>query len=165
MKKLLFLFLLGFPMFSFVSAHKFYVSVTEMEYRPEKNSLQIISRVFIDDFENVLKARCNKDLFLTAEKEHKNAEAFVERYVNEKLKVKINGEFQNLNYLGKEFKDDMVLMYIEIEDVPNFDEIEVSNTLLFDLFPDQKNIVHVKLRNETKSLLLMRDNEEGSLNF
>ena len=38
------------PFFAF-GVHKYYISLTEVEYVPEKASLQIISRYFIDDLD------------------------------------------------------------------------------------------------------------------
>lgn len=165
MKKQLFLFLLIFPLFSFVELHKFYVSVTEMEYRTKKKSLQMITRVFTDDFEDVLQGRYSKSLYLSKENEHPQAEAYIEKYVLQKMQVKVNGKLQELNYVGKEYENDMVLLYIEAENVPEVQTIEVENTLLFDFFPEQKNIVHVEVNNEIKSLLLYRGEEKGQINF
>ena len=43
------------PLFAFTSMHKYYISVTQINYVKEKESVQITSRLFIDDFENALK--------------------------------------------------------------------------------------------------------------
>ena len=45
------------PLFAFTAAHKFYVSVTNVTYSEKNEALQITSRVFIDDLEEVLKER------------------------------------------------------------------------------------------------------------
>ena len=79
--------------------------------------------------------------------------------------MKINGEELQLNYLGKEYDADQLVLYIEVENVAAFDEIEVTNEILTDLFDDQKNVVHVKVNNKTKSLLLMRQQETEKLTF
>ena len=42
-----------FLLSSFTGAHKFYVSVTNVAYSEEEASLQIISRIFIDDLEKL----------------------------------------------------------------------------------------------------------------
>ena len=43
--------LLVLPFFAFTAMHKYYISVTQVNYIQEKQSLQITSRIFIDDFE------------------------------------------------------------------------------------------------------------------
>ena len=68
MRNPLLLFLLVITCFSFAPVHKFYVSVTEMEYVKEKKSVQIITRIFIDDFEAVLNTRFGTELFLATKK-------------------------------------------------------------------------------------------------
>ena len=49
------LLLLVIPLLSFAAAHKFYLSVTDIEYSEKDKSLQIITKVFIDDMEDALK--------------------------------------------------------------------------------------------------------------
>ena len=36
------------------AAHEYYVGLTEITYNPEKDRIEIISRLFHDDFENLL---------------------------------------------------------------------------------------------------------------
>ena len=51
-KQLLLLFAVLF--LSSFSAHKFYVSVTQIDYVPSKKRVEITSRIFIDDLEKGL---------------------------------------------------------------------------------------------------------------
>ncbi|APS39052.1 MULTISPECIES: DUF6702 family protein [Salegentibacter] len=146
-------------------AHEFYLSVTEIEYNNEEQSLQIITRVFIDDFQNVLNERFDADIQLSQEAEEGAVTEHISKYLNQKLRLKIDGEELQLNYLGKEYDADQLVLYIEVENVAAFDEIEVTNEILTDLFDDQKNVVHVKVNNKTKSLLLMRQQETEKLTF
>lgn len=146
-------------------AHEFYLSVTEIEYNNEEQSLQIITRVFIDDFQNVLNERFDADIQLSQEAEEGAVTEHISKYLNQKLRLKINGEELQLNYLGKEYDADQLVLYIEVENVASFNQIEVTNEILTDLFDDQKNVVHVKVNNKTKSLLLMRRQETEKLTF
>lgn len=146
-------------------AHEFYLSVTEIEYNNEEQSLQIITMVFIDDFQNVLNERFDADIQLSQEAEEGAVTEHISKYLNQKLRLKIDGEELQLNYLGKEYDADQLVLYIEVENVAAFDEIEVTNEILTDLFDDQKNVVHVKVNNKTKSLLLMRQQETEKLTF
>ena len=146
-------------------AHEFYLSVTEIEYNNEKQSLQIITRVFIDDFEDVLNERYGADLQLSEEAEEGAVAENISKYLKQKLRLQVNGEELQLNYLGKEYDADQLILYIEVENVTPFNNIEVTNSILTDLFDDQKNIVHVKVNDKTKSLLLMRQQETEKLSF
>ncbi|SKB66590.1 hypothetical protein SAMN05660776_2384 [Salegentibacter holothuriorum] len=146
-------------------AHEFYLSVTEIEYNNEKQSLQIITRVFIDDFEDVLNERYGSDLQLSEEAEEGEVAENISKYLKQKLRLQVNGEELQLNYLGKEYDADQLILYIEVENLAPFNKIEVSNEILTDLFDDQKNVVHVKVNGKTKSLLLMRKQETEKLTF
>ena len=146
-------------------AHEFYLSVTEIEYNNEKQSLQIITRVFIDDFEDVLNERYGADLQLSEEAEEGAVAKNISKYLKQKLRLQVNGEELQLNYLGKEYDADQLILYIEVENVAPFKKIEVTNEILNDLFDDQKNVVHVKVNDKTKSLLLMRQQETEKLTF
>lgn len=165
MKRALFFFLVFLPLLSFSIAHKFYVSATDIAYNEKQRSLQIISHVFTDDLENLLKTRYNKDLYLVKEGEHPAADDLVKKYFQDKLHISVNGKERKLNYIGKEYDKDQLLIYIEVEDVEPIETIGVENAVLTDLFPEQKNVVKVEYGGKIKSLLLMRDALQGTLNF
>ena len=54
--------------------HKYYVSVTKVEYVKEQQSVQIISQIFIDDFENLLRQRYDESITLDIEDEKTTVE-------------------------------------------------------------------------------------------
>jgi len=145
--------------------HDYYVSVTEIKYVKEQKSLQIISQIFIDDFETLLRKRYDENIVLAPDNDIKNIEKYMQRYIEDKLKIKINGNAVNFNFIGKEYKEDITYCYLEIENISDIKSIEVTNSLLFDVLPDQQNIVRLKLFNENKSFLLLPDNDKCVLNF
>ena len=161
----LLLVVLVIPMFSFTGLHKFYVSVTQIEYVEDKQSVQIITRIFIDDMERLLRERYDESITLAIDDEKTTANFHVEKYLKEKLKILINGKSQQLSYLGKEYEDDIMYAYLEIEGVERIDTIEISNQVLFELFEEQQNIVRAKINGKHKSFILVRENDKGVLNF
>lgn len=166
MKKTFFILFLTLLVFtSFKPAHKFYVSVTEVEHNEKKQSLQIISRVFIDDFENVLNLRYGQEITLDPQSETAGAEEFIKKYLEQKLHIEVNGEGATINYLGKEYENDMLVFYIEASGVRDVKNVLVRNSVLMDLFEEQKNLVHVKVKGKTKSMVLVSGREENTLNF
>ena len=66
-----FLLLLIVPLLSF-STHKYYLSLTQIEYKSEARSLQIIINVFMDDIEIALNEKYQINLQLTSKEELKN---------------------------------------------------------------------------------------------
>ena len=153
------------PMVSFTTLHKYYVSLTEIDFVKEEKSVQIISRIFVDDFETVLRDRYDEELTLMVENEGEEIDYYVERYFQEKFKVIINDNAKEFNFIGKEYEDDIMLCYLEIQDIEEISSIQVENRLLFDKFPDQKNIVRFKIYDVNRSILLVKENDKGLLNF
>ena len=162
--KILILFL-SLTLVSFNSAHEYYVSVTEIEHVKEKKAIQIITRVFIDDFEKLLRKRYDENLMLGEGKNETMADKYIERYLRTKFIIKVNGEEIKYDFLGKEYEDDIVYFYLEITNVEAINSFEIKNQMLFEMFPDQQNIVKTKMNGEFKSFILIPRKDTRVLNF
>jgi hypothetical protein len=138
-----------------------------MQYNETDQLFQITTRIFIDDLEEVLKARYEIDAQLATEKEDPQSGPLIEKYLAAKLLVKINGQERQLNYLGREYKDDLVVCYLEIPGVNRAElrSIEVENNVLMEIFEEQQNVLHIKIDAQKKSFILVRENNKGMLNF
>ena len=166
MKSYIFLFISIFSLSSFkADVHKTYLSVTEVEYSEAEHSLQIVSRVFINDFEDVLSQRYQKEVSLSYKDDLKAHKDLMHEYLQKKLHIAVDGEEKKLNLLGSKFDADQIVLFIEVPDVPDFKKISIQNLVLTDLFDTQKNIVNVKKGEKTKSMMLMKDESTGVLNF
>ncbi|RZS91948.1 DUF6702 family protein [Aquimarina brevivitae] len=150
---------------SFTVLHKFYVSVTQIEYDAEEESLQIISRIFIDDIEDLIQVRYDESIVLSPVKESEKVNAYVENYFSQKFELQVNGTPVDYTFLGKEYKEDMMICYLEVKNIKALHSITVKNLILTDLFEEQKNIVHLKKGEQRKSLMLESGNGSGMLKF
>jgi hypothetical protein len=157
--------ILVLPLFAFTVIHKYYVSVTQIEFVKEKESLQIISRIFIEDLEDVLQLRYKEDLIIKKENEAPDVNFYIERYLKGKLIFKINGEEKAFNYLGKEIDNDIVVCYLEILDIKEITTFEIQNLVLFDLYAEQQNVVRTNINSKNKSFILIKENDKALLNF
>ncbi len=153
------------PLLAFTSVHKYYISVTQINYIEDKQSVQIISRIFIDDFENVLRERYDETLILAEKDESKTINIYIERYLKEKLKVKVNNKKVQVNFIGKEYDNDIMRCYLEIENVNSIDALEITNQVLFDLYKEQQNIIKTKIYSEQKSYILIPQKDTALLKF
>jgi hypothetical protein len=155
------------PCFAFTAAHKFYVSVTQVTYSSEEETLQITSRVFIDDLEQVLKERFGADLHLATSGEEEIAASHIEKYLHTKFVLYINGKETAYSYLGKRYDNDIMVCYMEVSGIPpgSISSLEIQNDLLTDLFEEQKNIVHITINDLKKSFVLVRENNKAMLNL
>ncbi|MDX1760808.1 MAG: DUF6702 family protein [Christiangramia sp.] len=145
--------------------HETYLSVTEIEYNKEAQSIQIISRVFIDDLENVLSKRYQQEIGMSYKEDLEKNKALIQKYIDKKLKISVDGKEQKLKLLGSKFDADQVVLFIEATGVKSFKDVEVENLILTDLFDSQKNIVHVKKDKTIESMLLVKGNGSQRVKF
>ena len=158
-KLLLIVFCLSF------SSHKYYVSTSLFNFT-DTNSLQITIRLFKDDFKDAFKKQYSINHVLTDQvlidsTFHSN----INNYLNSFLTVSFDDVINKLNFLGLENKNDMFVFYLEIEDLPSFNIISLDNKLLFDLYSEQQNIIHVKKNGVKKSFISRLNNSVLSLNI
>lgn len=161
----IFILFLVFPLVSATTAHKFYVSITKIEYVKEKGSIQIITKIFTDDIENALRMKYDRSISLDSKKETEAADEDLKKYILQKIKIKVNGKPVQLKYIGKEYATDMVVAYLEVTDVKELKAIEIENKVLMELFPEQQNIIHLKTSKSRRSLILDKDEPNGILKF
>lgn len=166
-KRTLLIVFLCMATFSFESAHKFYVSVTNINYSEEDTAFQVTTRIFIDDLENVLKERYEVDLGLATDREAEASDEIIERYLRSKFVISIDGQPITYKFLGKRYDNDVAICYIELPRVELSDKktMSVQNEILTDLFEEQKNVVHVKWKGNKKSFVLIKGNDKGMLNL
>lgn len=150
---------------AFASAHKYYVSITKIEYVKEQQSVQIITRIFIDDFERLLKERFDDKIVLDVNADETQIDSYIKKYLLSRLKIDINGKQSIINFIGKEYDGDVVQCYLEIEKVESIKSFSIENSVLYDLFNDQKNIVRTHINGKDKSFILIPENDKGMLNF
>ena len=158
-KLILIVFCLGF------SSHKYYVSTSLFNFT-DTNSLQITIRLFKDDFKDALKKKFSINDVLTDDMLIDSTfNSNINNYFNSFLTVSFDDVINKLNFLGLENKNDMFVFYLEIEDLPSFNIISLDNKLLFDLYSEQQNIIHVKKNGVKKSFISRLNNSVLSLNI
>ena len=163
MKKIIILLFIA-PLLSF-SLHKYYVALTEVTFKEESQSVQMIMNVFMDDIETAINSDYKVDLQLTTQKELKDTDAYFYKYLKEHFKTTINNKQVSYNFIGKEYDGDIVYFYLEIENITEINTIEILNTVLLKHFPEQQNLVKASIKKERKSLFLDKKNDKGLLKF
>ncbi|MFT7603922.1 MAG: hypothetical protein ACI8VT_001490, partial [Saprospiraceae bacterium] len=65
-------------------------------------------------------------------------------------------------FIGKEQSEDLqaVWCYLEVTNIKFFNSIEVTNSLLMEVFEDQKNIVHIKAPDNKQGYFLFQKGQE-----
>lgn len=143
--------------------HKFYMSIYQINYVPKKKMLQITSRIFIDDFNEVLEKKYHKKVYLGSEKETVDDESLMKKYLSEKMIFKVNGTMKPASYLSKEVEDNVLICYFRINEISKITKLEIENSALMELNSDQQNIIQANISGEKQSLLFTTENFKGLL--
>ena len=164
-KKISKIFLLSITqLISHVEFHEYYVSTTEVDYIKEKNLMQITIRIFIDDFEEIVKQK-NNNLKVAPDSNSKKINEILNQYIFEKFKISVNDQELIYEFIGKEYKSDMIQAYYEAEINNIIKNISFENYILFDYFKNQQNIIHYKNDKFRKSFLHTIKNPKFTLSL
>ena len=146
--------------------HPLHISVTEIEYNNKVNSLQIISRIFVDDLETAIRdEKKSPNLDILNPKGGQETKALIADYLEKHFIISLDGKKQKMNFLGYEEENFAFVCYLEIESITEFKILEVENTVITEMYSDQSNLVHVTYNGPVKSTRLMKDKPKEKFTF
>jgi len=162
-KNKLFLFL-SVLLSSFSLIHDYYLSTTTLKWVPAKQQLQMTSRFFLEDIEALMQEKTGQKVVFSPDSNPEKIDAFVKEFYLNNLAISLDEGQQNIDYLGREYQDDLLVVYAEII-LPSkkLKHLEVEATFLTDFLSGQQNIIHVSSPNQKKSFLLTH--KKPTLNF
>jgi hypothetical protein len=141
--------------FSFtVSVHRFYLSLSEVHCNTKKHSLNVSCKLFTEDLETALSKSSGKKIKLTATSSSKEINNLLATYLNNNFKINIGGQLLKLTYIGFEIEDDAIWCYLETTNFKGKGKVAVYDSLLYDDFPDQSNMVNFYWNEVSKSAKL-----------
>ena len=150
---LLFLFLS--LSFTGVKNHPVYVSVTEIEFNPADKSLEIICRVFTNDFEATLKKETpGSKIDLLASDQKKKMEQVVATYLSKHLKIAIDGKWRQMEWVGYEQQEESIASYLQVTGVEGFKKITIKDDILYEYKNEQISLIHLTVKGKRKSTKL-----------
>lgn len=129
--------------------HPVHVSFTNIEYLKAQNEITVSFQIFTDDFELLFVHLYEVNLDLSDQKSYNKFNDKTDQYFNYHFKFKSGNDNFKLVNNGYKISEEFTWFYYRIKlnnDLP--DEIIVQNTVLFDLFFDQKNLLIIKSGNK-----------------
>jgi len=145
--------------------HPFHVSVIEINHNAADKTLEISCKIFTDDFEKTLAKNYNSKVDLINPPDKNAMDTLVKKYLYSHLSIKANGKPVTLNYIGFENDKEAAYGYIEVSNVPSVSKIDIGTNIMYDMFDDQVNIMHVIVNGERKSTKLNFPSTEATLIF
>ena len=131
--------------------HTFHASLMQVEYNDKEKLVEMSLQVFTHDLENILSRRSGKTVIL---EKTPDASQLTLAYLNESINLKgRDGKVRTFSWVGMEPEADAVWLYIETKMPEGLDGVELRNRVLFELFNDQVNRVHIKYDNKKYDLV------------
>ena len=152
-------------LFFYTPMHPLHVSTTEMNFNLKEKSIEVSCRIYTDDFERILAKNYKIKTDLTKPEMHKTMDIFIKKYIDSHLQYVLNGKKVKANYIGFERDHEATNVYLEIENVLSVQSLSVTNSILYDLFDDQMNILHVENKGLRKSARTNYPSTQLEVNF
>ncbi|HEY8561408.1 MAG TPA: DUF6702 family protein [Pyrinomonadaceae bacterium] len=147
----IFAFLLLPFAFLCAEAHTYHTSLTRMDYNARDKNIEISIQLFIHDAVPMLERRLKKrvDIEKTA-----GVDAEMLKYLSETFVFQNNqGEPQKLRWVGREFENDVVHVFVEIPFAESLEGGKLQNTIFFESYPQQANLVVARFGEKKIDLL------------
>jgi hypothetical protein len=140
-------------------AHKFYVSMTEIEWEAEEKVMGITSRFFVDDLERALNAKGNLKIH---EKNSPEVSLQIKAYYMDHFDLWDNQGNIVIEFIGYELEDDLIWCYAQCNRRPNAKSLSAKADWLCERFDEQSNILHLKNPEGMKTMILNAGNSSSS---
>jgi hypothetical protein len=163
--KLLLILAIAPCFFANEAKHPLHVSTTEINLNAKTKSLEVSCRIYTDDFETALHQQFKTKADLQKPALHKQMDELVKKYVAAHLRFTLNGKLVAPNYIGFEKDNEATSVYLEIENAATIKQLQLQNSILYDLFEDQMNIMHVANGSTRKSVRANFPSRELSVSF
>ena len=148
-------FLIALLSWAFLPTHDYYISTTTVRVVPESQQIQLTSRFFIDDIEALMQSKTGENIQLQPDTDTTAIDQFVAAFYRDNLTIEWDGKTLEIKYLGREYQDDLLVVYAEIQPFPSaVDQLVSTVTFLTDFLPGQQNIIHFSAPSNKKSVLL-----------
>lgn len=134
--------------------HPFYVSVVDVNHNVKDKNVEISVRIFVDDFENILKKNNKRNIDLNKSTNDVEVNKLVQYYVESKLQISLDNKMQTMHYLGYEVQKESAWIFLEINNIKSFKKINFNCNILYDYQTKQMNIINVKANGGEKNYKL-----------
>ncbi|QSE98170.1 DUF6702 family protein [Fulvivirga lutea] len=157
-------FLLSVVIYSMSYAHPIHLSITNAEWDRERNAIECVTKIFLDDLNSHFVNTLNDPYFdITLTNQKYNVDSLLANYLSQFVSIYINGEHIKMEYIGFEHNLETMNLYYQLLNVKQIITMEMKNTILLDSFTDQSNMLHFTIGNDTKAIRMNADKPQGKI--
>jgi hypothetical protein len=145
--------------------HPLHISVTEINHNANEKTVEITCKLFTDDFEKVLVQNYKTKVDLINPPDRPAMDKLISDFVQKHVLIKLDNKSIQLSYLGFERDAEAVYSYFQVENIGAIKKLEVTNTILHEMFTDQINMIHIMVGGKRKSLKLDYPDKEAVITY
>ncbi len=135
--------------------HPVHISFATIEYFEKDKKFRILFKLFVDDFDLVLKEKYGQDLKLLEGRWEKKYPKTINQYILEHFKLIVDGKDRTkstLKLTRHEVKEKAMWLYYDFSCKVKSDIFNIQNTLMMDLYQDQRNLLIFVFKEEQKAV-------------
>jgi hypothetical protein len=134
--------------------HPVHIATVEIEHNAADKTLEITCKTFWDDFESILSKINKTRVDLASEKSIAENNPRVYNYMKSHLQINIDGKAMQLSFVGYEKEDVVIYSYLQADSVASVKQVNVTSSIMHDMFDDQTEIIHVIVNGKRQSTKL-----------
>jgi hypothetical protein len=132
-------------------AHPLYVTVTEINHNAKDKTLEMSCKIFTNDFEAALEKTFHVKADLSQPKDKKATDKLVSDYIQKHFQIKADGKPVLLEFVGSEKETDATWSYFQVSNIATVKKLEITNSLLYETYEGEINLMHVTVSGNRKS--------------
>lgn len=136
-----------------ISHHPIHVSITNIDYKANKQKFIFSFKFFTDDFEAIIYRDYNIALNLNKRNEYRKAEKYFTKFINNNFYFNINKSgktLKNLKFVKRKYNHEAIWLLYEYNYNKPIKTIEIYNNFFNNFFGDQTNLLIFKYQNAQK---------------
>lgn len=144
-----------------VEEHPVHLSVTEIYAEDAQSDLDFTITFFMDDFGVAAEYPKYAEAINAG---RMTVDELILKHLQKHLKVKANGKDLKYKIKSKESNFPSVTCYLELQKLPKaLNTLEIENTLLLELFDDQKNMVHIRIPGKKQGSMILNHRKKSAV--
>jgi hypothetical protein len=145
--------------------HPVHVSVTNLEIQSENNSISLSFKVFTDDFQSIIDQLYNVKVDLNENGNYDLNKEHIDNYLEDNFTLIDNGKELIFTNTGIKTNDEAVWFFYKTTINKDLKSIVIRNSLMLDLYPDQKNLLILKYGKIERGYQFNFKKKEITINF
>lgn len=141
-----------------IAPHPLHLSVTNLDFRSDLQSCQLTIKVFSDDFAALIRAREGEHVLPSRDSLQAVDSLFFKPLLRDRLVIRLDGKTVpisgwKIDSVRNNFEASW--LYLSMDYSGDFREVSFQNSLFFDTFSDQKNLLFVSRDDQEKAFRLL----------